>query len=509
MSAFRRAFSAVVAVTLVGQLCAVIYEVVVAGRFGTRLEGDALALALTLALGVANEVVTWVSTLFIPHYVEARSKGPAGAARFFRATAALLAAGSGALAALLVVGAPGLVTLLAPGAARELGTELVRFFAPLLVLLPLSTLLAGTLQAHGRFVVAALRHLCWYGVALLSVVTLGRRMGPSAVAIGMVGGLLLFCSILALAIAARGGAPSGGEAAALRLRRAAWSLLPLVLASVSNYVNIAVERGIAARLPEGSLAALTYAFRLLNFPVNLLLLNATTMLFPSLAVHAASGDIRELEALVRRALRLSIVFTVPLAALAIALAEPGIRLLLQRGAFTADSTQLTASALIYYAPAVVGMAGVQVLSRAYQALHEVRRLVWTGISVIGLNVALMLGLTAVFGFRGLPVATSINWTVLLAVMLVAIRKRLPGLRPLAIAESAGRAAVAGGVGVGAAWLALAAIDGGPLPGLLAGGLMGIGAYAVVLFWLAREDAKLAAEFVTPRRFLHTRAGSPT
>jgi hypothetical protein len=56
---------------------------------------------------------------------------------------------------------------------------------------------------------------------------------------------------------------------------------------MANYVNVSVERGIAARLPEGSLAALTYAFRLLHFPVNLLLMNATLVLLPSLGPRSS------------------------------------------------------------------------------------------------------------------------------------------------------------------------------------------------------------------------------
>jgi peptidoglycan biosynthesis protein MviN/MurJ (putative lipid II flippase) len=60
-------------------------------------------------------------------------------------------------------------------------------------------------------------------------------------------------------------------------------------------------------MPEGSLAALTYAFRLLHFPVNLLLVNATLVLLPSLAGHVAREEHEALEALLVRALRLTLV----------------------------------------------------------------------------------------------------------------------------------------------------------------------------------------------------------
>ncbi|MBI3628099.1 MAG: polysaccharide biosynthesis C-terminal domain-containing protein [Candidatus Rokubacteria bacterium] len=499
MSGRRRAFAGAVGVTLAGQLCAVAYEIAVAGRFGTGVEADALALALTVVIAVANEIVGWVSTLFVPHYIEAQQKaGATAAGSFFRASLGLLAGGTVLLMVGLIVASSSLAGLLAPGAAvRQIGAGLLRLFAPLVVLLPLSVLLAGALQAHGRFVVASLRQLCWYGVALVAVVALGRRLGPPAVAMGMVGGLVLFGAILALAIAARQGVPRGGEPAGPRIRRVLTSLLPLALASGANYVNIMVERGLAARLPEGSLAALTYAFRLLNFPMNLFLLNAATMLLPPLALHAARNDTAQLEALLRRALRLALVFTVPLAALAIALAEPAISVLLQRGAFTADSTRLTATALACYAPGLCGMAGVHVLSRAYQALQEVRRMAWTGIAVIVLNIVLMSLLTAIFGFPGLPLAMSVSGVTLFAVMLLAIRPRLPGLGPGAVLASAGRTLVAGAVAAGCIAIVRGSVVAGAAPSLVAGAVVGTAAYALMLVALSRDDARLVLALVAP------------
>src|SRR5207249_9671702 len=69
----RVALGATVAVTLVGQVVALMYEVVVAATFGTGRSADALALALGLALMIANEVAGWVPILFQPEYIEART----------------------------------------------------------------------------------------------------------------------------------------------------------------------------------------------------------------------------------------------------------------------------------------------------------------------------------------------------------------------------------------------------------------------------------------------------
>ncbi len=183
---------------LAGQVVAVAYEITLAGHFGTGIEADALALSFTIVVAVANEIAMWISTLFIPRVIEiATKRGPAAATHFFRRCLLMLIGGTGVLALGFVLVASPLVSLLAPDLlVREPSGYLARLFAPLLVLLPLSVLLAGSLQAQGRFALAGLRQVCWYGMTLASLLTLSHRLGPAAVPVGMVVGLGGFCLIL-------------------------------------------------------------------------------------------------------------------------------------------------------------------------------------------------------------------------------------------------------------------------------------------------------------------------
>ena len=502
----RLVLSAVVAVTLLGQAVALLYEIVVAASFGTGRGADALALALGLALVIANEVGSWVPILFQPEYIEARTTaGDSRAAAFFVRTATLLTGIGAAIAILLIVTAPGLLSLVAGGAgpARD-AVPLLRWLAPIVVLGPLSALLTALLQAHGRFTLPALRQVCWYVVAVGIVAALASRIGPLAVPLGLLAGLALFCVVLMAALPAGTMAtlPAGTLAITAmrhdgRLTRLLIAAMPLVLASCANYVNLGVERAMAARLGPGALAALTYAFRLLNVPMTLVLANAAAILAPSLAVHAATRETVVFETLLRRALRLTLVFAVPVAALCAALAEPIIRLVLERGTFTADSTALTARALVWYAPSLVGMAGVQVLVRAYQALRAIRLMVAIGIGVVALNLVLMPLGTTLIGFRGLPLAISISTVTLFVTMLVAVGPRLPGLDPVGILTGGARVALAGVVALGVAQAAAAVAPGGAVGILIVAGTCGAVAYAVALMLVSRDDARLALDFVAP------------
>src|SRR5574341_2431612 len=71
----------------------------------------------------------------------------------------------------------------------------------------------------------------------------------------------------------------------------------------------------------------------------------------------------------------------------ILLRQPLIVLLYQRGAFDARFTELVFWALLWYAAGLVGHCLVEVLARAFYALHDTKTHVMVGLAAMGLNVA--------------------------------------------------------------------------------------------------------------------------
>ena len=493
--AFRATFLVVVGVTLVGQLAALGFEIAAAARFGTGLEADALAFALTLVFALTAEIGGWVSTLFVPLYVEARATSPSIAASLLRRVLAALVIVLGAGAILLALAAGSLVEILAPSLGPR-GVAIFRAFAPLIALVPLAGLFAATLHATGRFVAASFRPLAWYGGGIIGVVVVGPALGAVAVPLGMIVGVAAFTALIGGSALRDARAPDGGGGGP-SLAALARRLVPLAVLSAFVALNVAVERALAARLPTGSLAALTYGYRLLHFPVALFVVNATAMLFPRLSGHAVRGEMSSFDALVHRALGLAAVFAVPFAALAIALAEPLTALLLQRGAFTASSTAATATAIAWYAPGVVAMALNHVLSRAFQALHALWRLVWTVGAGLLLNVLLMPALTMLFGFRGLAFASSISAFVAVGLMLMALNEHVPTLGGALVTRATAAIVIAGVAGGVAATFARGLAGDSAMPQVLCGGVVGIAVYATVLFALAPGEARAMLATLAP------------
>lgn len=498
----RAAFAGAVGVTFLGQLVSVVYEIAVAARFGTTWQGDALALAFIVPFALGHETTVWIASAFLPVYLEIRTRhGPLAARALFFRSAVVVGVVAGLLAGAWALAAPWLVMLLAGEQAPEpaaVTVRLFRLFGLLLLFIPFAALLARALEAHRSFLLPATRQLCWYGGALALVLLATGALGPAAVPLGMDVGLAVYLLILLASARRRLGALAEGSGETGEgTRQLARLLPPLVVGSLATWLNVLAERALAARQQVGSLAALTYAFRLLNFPLSLFLLNATAILFPTLALHAARLERGALATLTARALRVTFFFVFPLAALAAGLAVPLVQVAFERGAFTRSSTAATSLALALYAPGLLGLAGVQVLTRSYQALQLVSRMVAVGIAVAALNVVTMVGLTVWIGFAGIPLAWSFTSWVHLAALLYGIRADLRDLDLAQLGATLRRCGAAAGVAGAAAWITASLLGQGATLRLLAGGLVGVAAYALLVFGIAREEARTALTAAMP------------
>ena len=408
------AFAGLIAMTLVGQLTLLAYEIALTRRFGTTLAADSLALAFMVAFALGNEIAGWIGAVVIPKYLESHEAAAGGG---------FLAASLMAVAAMSAIMAAGLMafsTAISSGLAKHGAADdtLVCLFSPLVVLLPTAAVLASALQAKGRFGLVAMRPLFWYGAAFIGVVV-WDGVGTSVVPIAMIVGLVSYTTILAIAAGHLIRQP--GDGGWRQLCSVAPLLGPLGAMSIVNYGQILVERGLASQLGEGSLSAMTYAFRLVNAPITLFVVTGATMLLPSMSRERIREGEEATTSAILRVIGFSIILSAPVVGLLMSCSDLIVTLLFERGAFNGDSSRMTALAVFYYAPALVGLTALQLLVRGYWAIGRFGRLATIQVSVAIFGVCVMASLTVTMGFRGLAIAVSITSLVHAIGLLAGLR----------------------------------------------------------------------------------------
>ena len=203
-------------------------------------------------------------------------------------------------------------------------------------------------------------------------------------------------------------------------------MVPRVLGLTVVQANFVITLYLASGVP-GDISALNWAWQLTMLPLGIFGMAIGTAVFPSLAEQTARSQLVEMTRTAVGALRMVMFLTIPAAIGLIVLATPVVRLLYERQKFDATATQAVAGALSLYAIGLVGMAAIEIITRALYALQDTRTPVAIGFGAMLLNAALAVTLLPHLGHRGLALATGCASLVEALVLVSLCARRLPGL----------------------------------------------------------------------------------
>ncbi len=183
--------------------------------------------------------------------------------------------------------------------------------------------------------------------------------------------------------------------------------IPAALGGAVYQINVLVGTILASMLPTGSVSWLYYADRLVELPLGVFAVALGTAVLPSMSRQATNGDMGGLTRSVSFSLRIIAFFTIPASVALIALNEPIVAVLFQRGKFTYLDTQQTAYALICYTVGLWAFSGLKVVTQAFFSLKDTKTPLWVSIIAVIANLVGGLILMGPMVHGGIALATSI------------------------------------------------------------------------------------------------------
>jgi putative peptidoglycan lipid II flippase len=365
-----------------------------------------------------------------------------------------------------IVGAPWVLRAIAPGftsdATQEaLAVQLTRVMFPYLILVGLSALAMGALNAANRFFAAALAPAVANVGMIAGVLLLARHVDPPilSLAIGVLAGGVgqLLVQLPDLARCGLLVSPSW-EPHHPALARMARLLVAAVFGLASVQVMVFVNTILASLLPAGSVSFLYYADRVMEFPLGVFGIALASASLPAMSRQAAEGDTRALAGTLNFALRLAVYICIPATVGLLVLRMPITRVLFERGRFTSADTLATAQALSGYAVGLVGFAAARITAQAFYAIKRPGVAVRVGALSVAANIVAALALMAPLGHAGLAYASSVGAFVNLLALLWAARRRFGRLGGRALLASTLRTAAAAVPLALWCWMALPLFD---------------------------------------------------
>jgi putative peptidoglycan lipid II flippase len=385
---------------------------------------------------------------------------------------------------------PLIVKIIAPGFIDApdklaLTITLTRIMFPYIFFIGLVALCMGILNVFGHFAAPAVAPVLLNLAIIFSVLFLCPHLNTPVLglAIGvLIGGIVQL--LLQLPVLADQGFNFWQRTKIWHpgLKKMSRLMPPVILGGAVYQINVLIGTLLGSFLPEGSVAVLYFADRLVQFPLGIFAIAAATAVLPSLSRQAALKDLKALKDTFAYAVRLTLFLTIPSMMGLIILREPIITVLFQRGEFSPQATQLTAEALLYYAIGLWAFSAVRIVAATFFALKDTRTpLVMATVSILA-NIGLGIVLMKPLAHAGLALATSLASALNLALLVLALRKKLGSLGWRGIAQSALKtlgSAVVMGATVWVAAKVLIPAQGAPFMALLAGVMACVAAGLVV------------------------------
>jgi len=209
-------------------------------------------------------------------------------------------------------------------------------------------------------------------------------------------------------------------------------------------INFIVDRIFAtsAKMPRGSVMSLYIASRVTELVLGVYAISVATAILPMMAHQAAARDYETLKKTFTFALRIVTFIALPGAVGLIILRQPIIQILFQHGQFSAESTQLTAQALLFYAAGLPPFAGLKLIVPAFYSTQDTRTPVRIAACALGLNIGLnVLFLEFLFSKLyngGPPLASSLSAYFSFFLLFWLFRERLGRLGARALFGSFGK-----------------------------------------------------------------------
>jgi putative peptidoglycan lipid II flippase len=424
----RRAIFGVSGIVIFSKLLGFIREMVIAERFGTSPEYDLFLIAIALPVFFNVVIVRAINFLTVPFLTKKLNSenGPVNFGAIWSSFNSLLAIVI-LLIVLLVLSAPMLVKLIDDGlTGSDLDTAVL--YCRLISLL----LLFGFMESFFRSALNIKKQFAYpvSGTIVLNIIVISliyifsAKLSVTSILLGLLIGS--FAQILFLALKLIN---------AEWLRNFRWGFFnseTKKLLSIGGTVVIVeflvstfflIDRHFASDMASGIVSALNYGSMLVMLPVSVIGLAVASVTFPYLSERADDSHKDSFSNLLRSSLTLSLTIGLPCGIFYFMFARDVTAAAFFRGAFDLTSLNLTSEILIMLTPYLLSLFLYTLLIQAFYSAGYQKSVLIIAVAMVCLKYLLTSLFVGIFGFKGIPLATSLVYFLAVIIFIVIMKER--------------------------------------------------------------------------------------
>ena len=416
-------------ITFLSKIVGYLRTVLVAYYFGTSAQVDAFVVAMLIPSLVFGIIAGGLQTVIIPVYTEEKQKNLQKAKTFvnqiFLINVVILLLFSFIMFLFPAV----FVKIVAygfKGARLSQAAYFMRFLIVFGFFNVLAGLFIGLLQAEKQFLFPALTLLMGNSLIPLSLLLFAKRIGINSWTIGEISFGTFSFSVMFLFLYYKKQFFRSFELLHINFQKV-WDffvlLFPIILTSGVGALYQIIDKTVASSLTEGSVAALNFAQLIYGLPVSLLIYPIAFSVYPSFSDFAVKKHLNQYIRVFLDAFSVLMFIIIPMSFIFIVYAQPIVRLLYQHGAFTSNSTSITAFAVSMYSIGLFTISANVLFQRVFFSFKDTKTPLYVTVFVVIFNAAGDVLLSKVWGVGGIGLATALATILGFFLYAVMVRRK--------------------------------------------------------------------------------------
>ncbi len=243
---------------------------------------------------------------------------------------------------------------------------------------------------------------------IIALILFADKYGVQSLIIGYTIGILFQLILLIVVIIKKGISFNFKITFNEDLKLFGFLIFPFLISIGVFQINMVVDKMMASTLAEGSLAALNYAYRVTQLPLSIFVGAMVLPLFPLIAENISKDNIDGAKNILASSYRLLGILLLPVMGAYIALAQPIIAIIYQRGEFGVTALENTSMALIFYTFIILPFSMRDIITRVLYSLQDTWTPVINSIFLVAINITLMIIFVPIFGLIAVAGSTSIS-----------------------------------------------------------------------------------------------------
>ncbi len=409
----------------IDKILGIFKEILVAYKFGVSHTLDVFNVAMALPGLIIVFLTSSLISAFVPIYVGWISKHPVEKAdekslSILYSNVVILSLFS--LAGYFLV--PYLFPLLGYGFSpeqAELGIHIQRLLILLFVLEGVNITFLGILQARKKFFYYSTTPIL-LSVTLIAFLLAGDTLGIYALVYGFLCGTFIKIVYIFVYLKKKKFRFITTKIDTSVIKSYYLLALPMVGSDMIAMSNFLVDQVMATNLVQGSVSSLNYAHRISSLPIYIVVVSISQSILPYLSQYATVRDFDSFRNVIKNSIVLAGFISFPPTVLFLWFSQDIVSLLLERGAFDAEATIMTAGNLFYYTLGIFFHSYVLIHGAFFVALKNTKSLaVLATISFI-LNIIFNYIFMKYMGVQGIALSTSVTLLIIFLVSFLLLKK---------------------------------------------------------------------------------------